>query len=290
MVFTKLVHQLPKSTPSLFTSVPSKTKSTIILDLDETILYRPGGLWDAIKLYAIRGGNGAKVGVPYPSAITAIHQLSTIYHFVAITARYYRAEHNTIGWLTGSGLDGLPVIFAKDMHPADHTRSAYKAAAIRYLRDEGWNPIIGVGDRPSDMVAYTTENLRTFMVIHKEGSQPHIVLRHTEKLIETEKKIRTGSSGKVIPSILYFSDDQTVHHYFHTNIQSKQSLAINNISNNISQIHAIQHESQHTHQHSHAQHNLTDAHPHSKSSNTLPPIWSQIRTLLELENRNKQHK
>lgn len=298
-------------------------------------------------MYAFRG-RGAKVGVPYPSAITAIHQLSSLYHFVGLTARWYRAESNTIGWLNGAGLDGLPVIFAKEMHPADHSRSAYKAAAIAYLRNEGWNPIIGIGDRPSDMVAYTAENLRTFMVIHKEGTQPGETLRHTRKLVLTEEKIRSQSivmksngtkdtlktpsssitrsrssstaDTDVPPIIQYFSDDLLIHQYFQASVvpsssstvlpkfslhdpvhlkeSSDHSGASSSSTNNVSSSSFFSRHKHHeysdifmnnrrnNHNNPSLSHNTTTTTDHL----VLPPVWTQIRTLLELEHRERKGK
>lgn len=60
---------------------------------------------------------------------------------VAVTARYARAEANTLGWLRAQGLLTIPVIHAAGIHPSDDTRAEFKAAAIRSLKKSGWRPV-----------------------------------------------------------------------------------------------------------------------------------------------------
>lgn len=62
-------------------------------------------------------------------------------------------------------------MFATQMHPYDRSRSAFKAAAIQYLLDEGWEPVAGVGDRPSDLLAYARCDLHTLAVCHTVATE-----------------------------------------------------------------------------------------------------------------------
>jgi hypothetical protein len=217
MPFTRLPAGSSAATASLYAAArrAGAGAPTIVIDLDETILFRQRGLVDAALLY-LWPGAGARVGVPYPSAVAAINHLASRYRFVAVTARWKGAGRGTHGWLAASGLPGMPVILAEGMHPQDAPRAAYKAAAIRHIREEGWNPVLGVGDRPSDMEAYTSEGLRAFMVAHREGGESGNAVRRLRKLRECEARIRAraaaglGGTGS-LPEIRYFSDDPATH-------------------------------------------------------------------------------
>lgn len=69
-------------------------------------------------------------------------------------------------WLERNGLAGLPVVHSDRPHPGDDSRIAFKRDAILALRRDGWDPIMGIGDRPSDMSAYLEAGLHALMVIH----------------------------------------------------------------------------------------------------------------------------
>jgi hypothetical protein len=146
---------------------PARALPCLVLDLDETLLHRPGGALDWLALYAWRT---AAVGVPYAHALTSLHALSSAYNLVAVTARFALAEANTARWLAAQGLPHLPVLYAAGVHAGDGSRGAFKASAIEHLRTAGWAPAAGVGDRPSDLQAYASAGLLACMVVHAEGS------------------------------------------------------------------------------------------------------------------------
>lgn len=234
------------------------------------------------------------VGIPYPSAVQAIHSLAPRYRFAAVTARWQYARRNTVGWLTMAGLHDLPVIFSSSMHPKDTTRAAYKAAAIRHLRQEGWGPVIGVGDRPSDLEAYAAEGLRCFMVAHNAGSK-HGSVYDIERLLKTEaalpgllRDVRRDEAPLVagatssmpsseagscndqhqgrrseVPQVLYFSDDVDVHQKAASDATWCPKL----------------------HKPSATSGSLD---PTSPANSVIPPIWTQIQDLLDAEEQGKQ--
>ena len=75
---------------------------TIILDLDETILYRTRGLVDTLALYApvpsrFSSRLGLRVGTPYPHAVESIRSLSAQYRFVSIVGvvRFFRGRSSS---------------------------------------------------------------------------------------------------------------------------------------------------------------------------------------------------
>ena len=146
---------------------PARALPCLVLDLDETLLHRPGGALDWLALYAWRT---AAVGVPYAHALASLHALSPAYNLVAVTARFALAEANTARWLAAQGLASLPVLYAAGVHAGDGSRGAFKASAIAHLRAAGWAPAAGVGDRPSDLQAYASAGLLACMVVHAEGS------------------------------------------------------------------------------------------------------------------------
>ena len=137
------------------------TRPTLVLDIDETILHRPNPL-DQISLYAWR----AHVGVPYPHALSSLRELQGSFDIVALTARFMLAEANTEAWFQHYGLGHIPIIYAKGIHPLDHTRVAFKASATQYLHSIQWRPVMGVGDRPSDLAAYLQTGLHAAIVRH----------------------------------------------------------------------------------------------------------------------------
>ena len=151
---------------------PLLASRTLVLDLDESLLWRPRGAVDAVALYLGQG-----VGRPYPGALRALQSLSAHYALVAVTARWSVAERGTAAWLAAHGLGHVPVIYASHARPLDASRAGYKAAALRRLREEGWTPVYGVGDRPSDLAAYSSESVPALMVAHAQGGRAPAVLR-----------------------------------------------------------------------------------------------------------------
>lgn len=141
-------------------------RSAIILDLDDTVLWRSRGVFDLFLLYANPFPVGS-VGIPYTYAIEAIQALSERYDIAAVTSRSGGAAAHTDRWLHSVGLAGMPLIHAAGPHPGDGSRDAFKAAAIRHLRAVGGlDPVIGIGDRPSDGRAYRAEGLHSLIVAH----------------------------------------------------------------------------------------------------------------------------
>ena len=188
---------------------PSLRKPCVVLDLDETLLWRPRGAIDAVALYC-----GFAVGEAYPGALHALAELSRSYALVAVTARWSVAERGTAAWLGAHGLGHVPVVYASHARPRDASRVAYKAAAIARLRDEGWAPLLGIGDRPSDLRAYAAAGLPALMVAHAQGGGAAEALR---SLGLGEGAGSVGSSGAVIgsgasaSSVRCVTDDAEVH-------------------------------------------------------------------------------
>jgi len=190
---------------------------TLVLDLDETLLFRTRGLLDAALLYAAPAALSAgalRVGEPYAAAAGAVRDLARRFRVVAVTARFSSAARATELWLAAHGLEGLPVVLARDMHPRDASRVAYKRAAIRLLREEGWAPVLGVGDRPSDLAAYAGEGLAAVMVAHARGAAPGSAARHLAELAALEGRLwreAVAAAAPPPPPVYYVSDCAALH-------------------------------------------------------------------------------
>jgi hypothetical protein len=81
--YARALHTVLKAEPtSMFTAATRAGSGapTIVIDLDETILYRHRGFVDFLLLYL---WPRAVAGVPYTSAVEAIAALSTRYRFVS---------------------------------------------------------------------------------------------------------------------------------------------------------------------------------------------------------------
>ena len=120
---------------------------TLVLDLDDTVLYRTRGFLDALLIYGLPAWlSSGWVGVAYPGALPAIHELANHFRIVAITARWSRGAAYTQAWLDAHGLQDMPVIVASRPHPGDESRVAFKASAIRWLQRAGLSPVRNAGD------------------------------------------------------------------------------------------------------------------------------------------------
>jgi len=141
----------------------------IVLDLDDTVLYRTRGVIDLLMLYANPFALGT-VGRAYGGAVSSIRELADRYQIAAITSRSGIAADHTERWLQSHGLGGMPLIHADKPHPSDDTRVDFKAEGIRFLRERGYAPWLGIGDRPSDGHAYRSEGLHSLLVAHHRVS------------------------------------------------------------------------------------------------------------------------
>ena len=213
--FRSILSRFPKSS---FISARSadglRPAPTIVVDLDETVLYRTRGLIDAFTLYAAPNSTFAdRVGEPYAGAHAALVHLSTRFRIVAITARWGgRAGAPTERWLEKHGLKGLPLILASGLHPQDKTRVGYKIAAVKLLQEEGWEPVVGIGDRPSDLEAYSATGLESVMVAHSQGASPGSPLHAVRDVFHAETRLATSTSER--KKIIYISDCHRVHEIY----------------------------------------------------------------------------
>ena len=94
-----------------------------------------------------------------PDCADTIAALRESWNFVAVTARWGwlpRARANTETWLAAHGMS-MPVYYAPRPYPQDADRAVFKKGVIEGIGRGGEHgPVLaGVGDRPSDMVAYT---------------------------------------------------------------------------------------------------------------------------------------
>jgi len=189
---SRSVFHLGEVARRIFSLPRDRNLPTLVLDLDETVLHRPRGLLDKIGLYA---WPSTDIGVPYSSFLPCIYRLRENFDIVAVTARWRFAEANTARWLSTRGLGGIPVIYAREIHPGDDSRVDFKASAIRFVREKGWNPVMGVGDRPSDLSAYVREGLSAMMVIHAEGSSESRAKEHLQSLLLIETQLLQDYPG-----------------------------------------------------------------------------------------------
>jgi len=209
--FRSILSRFPKSP---FISARSadglKPAPTIVIDLDETVLYRTRGLIDAITLYAAPNSSFAdRVGEPYAGAYEALLHLSTRFRIVAVTARWGgRAGKPTERWLEKHGFRGLPLVLASGLHPQDKTRVGYKIAAVKLLQSEGWEPVVGIGDRPSDLEAYSATGLESVMVAHSQGASSESALHAVRDVFHAETQLSKSLQRK---NVFYISDSHRVH-------------------------------------------------------------------------------
>jgi hypothetical protein len=187
-------------------------RSALVVDLDETLLFRSRGLLDTLSLYATRS---AHAGVAYPSALEVLSRLQRRLQVIAVTARWWGAAGSTRRWLDARGLGDVGVVHAAAPHPGDASRAGFKAAALRRLRCWGWDPVAGAGDRPSDMEAYAGEGLAALMLTHAVGAPPGAPAAAAQRLLDAEAALRVrgeqqhgsaGNSGDTRPLVLHFSD------------------------------------------------------------------------------------
>ena len=185
---------------------PPRPVPTIVLDLDETLVHRRG-IADAALMYV---APWVLVGRPYPGAPAAAQTLSARFNLVAVTARWRLAESSTERMLASVGLARLPTIFAADPHPGDASRVDFKARAIELLRERGWAPFAGVGDRPSDLRAYVRAGVTALMVAHASGSGGSEGSARAQlcalRAVETELRKDALAAGGEEPRIHYFTD------------------------------------------------------------------------------------
>lgn len=174
----------------------SSLRRAIVLDLDETLLWRPRGAIDAVALYC-----GYPVGEVYPGALQALAELSRSWSLIAVTARWSVAEQGTADWLEAHGLGHVPVIYASHARPRDASRVAFKAAAVERYRAEGWDPVLGIGDRPSDLDAYAAVGLPALMVAHV----------HSGHAADTLRALRLGAGARgSVSGVRCVTDDPIV--------------------------------------------------------------------------------
>ena len=185
---------------------PPRVLPTLVLDLDETLVHRRG-VADAALMYV---APWVLVGRPYPGASAAVQSLAERFNVVAVTARWRLAEPSTDRMLASVGLAGLPTIFAARPHPGDASRVAFKARAIELLRERGWAPFAGVGDRPSDLRAYVRAGVAALMVAHASGGGGSESSARAQlcalRALESELRRDARASGGAEPRSHYFTD------------------------------------------------------------------------------------
>lgn len=161
-------------TATLIALVTSNADLALYRVLDAMqVLHRARGGLDTALLYLLPRwlGKGV-VGRPFEDAVATIDALADRFCFVAVTARYSAAADATVDWLAANGLADMPVIHSDRPHPGDDSRIAFKRDAILALRSQhGLDPVIGVGDRPSDLRAYVQAGLHACIVVHGPGAR-----------------------------------------------------------------------------------------------------------------------
>ena len=187
-----------------------------MVDIDNTILSRPSVMQDplpGLRLYLgtehTSGPNkGTVTGTIMPGCRVALQALRAAgWNLVAVTARFGgwpRCRANTEAWLESNGIP-MPVIYASVPYPTDRPRAEFKARAIQDLQASGeyGDIVAGVGDRPSDMIAYAQNRLRCMVITDQLGEVGGADV-HRTKLLEAEAKLRKSMPGVAIE---YFETD-----------------------------------------------------------------------------------
>lgn len=182
---------------------------------------------------------------------------------VAVTARWRAGAAYTEKWLADNDLAGLPLMCSARPHPTDASRVAYKRDAIEYLRVNGWEPIMGIGDRPSDLRAYTQANVRALMVCHR-GPLSRDTPAAAKQRVEDVGRLRHIAEVECAPQresgalvdVSYWSDCPAVH-AAHSDVMQPPAIATAAVSPDGGA-------------------NATSGGGCESSSTRLPSVWSQI--------------
>ena len=146
-------------------------------------------------MYTIPSG---AVGTPYEGAIETVDTLKTKHNaqFTILSARWWLARWHTEKWLKRYGLGTAKLILADQIHPRDETRARFKYAVLRHLqRRKSSASILAIGDRPSDLIAYTAAGIPTLMLSHTLG----VPLSHGTA---TDRAIKLESVARNLPKLV----------------------------------------------------------------------------------------
>ncbi len=77
-----------------------------------------------------------------------------------MTARDDQFSQRTLDWLRTHDFPELPVVFSRRLLLTSGSRARYKTLALAELASRGLRLRIGVGDKPSDMLAYRNNGLQ----------------------------------------------------------------------------------------------------------------------------------
>jgi len=184
-------------------------KPCCILDLDHTVLHRTTFTQNPLAGLALYVGRetqeGTVTGTIMPDCADTIAALRESWNFVAVTARWGwlpRARANTETWLAAHGMS-MPVYYAPRPYPQDADRAVFKKGVIEGIGRGGEHgPVLaGVGDRPSDMVAYTENGLHAIVITDALGEMSGSSDKHRGFLHETEATLREKDPGVSIEYI-----------------------------------------------------------------------------------------
>jgi len=128
-----------------------------------------GGWLDRLKLYCMPR---AIIGEAYPCAVRTVRALQDAgLQPVFVSARQRLARRNTLYWLHEHGLDTAQLHLSPLTLP-ESARAAWKRSVIQRLRQEhALMPVAGVGDRPSDLQAYSDSGIRAIGVFQGTSSR-----------------------------------------------------------------------------------------------------------------------
>jgi hypothetical protein len=132
----------------------------VVVDMDDTLV--PAGTWNFLRLALHLAYPGVEPLEEAPAILSEIAGRSSL---VIVTARdeWFRGE--TLAWLEAHHFPRAPVVFSRHFLCTDRSREEWKSRAIRSLLERGFKPGWGVGDKPSDMLAYRANGLRTVLIL-----------------------------------------------------------------------------------------------------------------------------
>jgi len=151
-------------------------KPVVIIDLDGTVVSG-----STLSILAMVVGSffpflyTTFVG-PMPLAPEKITEFSASYNIVYVTARPRQVGAPSLDWLNSKGFPEAPLFyqdrsifsFIETLIQPDFVVE-YKTEAVQYVSDQGLTVEWGIGDSPTDIKAYSNNELKSILILENFG-------------------------------------------------------------------------------------------------------------------------
>jgi len=179
---------------SLLVSSRQVETRTAVLDIDGTLAQ------SSVWLLPFRSHRKIR---PLPGAIEAVWALARRYAIIYLTGRDDSFLQKTKEWLEMHAFPRAPVFF---WDPAMRlvTPAVHKMLTIKALKKEWPNLVLGIGDRPSDALAYLSGGIKAYIVgtHHRRAPEGAAVFRNWAEVsreIGLQERTRSAPSGRGAP-------------------------------------------------------------------------------------------